>query len=124
MKRLGEMKSTPALQMADVVAWGRNRLAAGSHWETDLHYTTAVRACGSLQGIHRPIEAACLAGFHYREEGYAAIDRQKARQSLDIANPAEEFKKFDRLMREMMRVSRKQPQPRLVMEKEFKQKRR
>src|SRR5260370_21891260 len=47
------METTTALQMTDVVAWGRNRLASGSHWETDPHYPTAVRVCGSLQSIHR-----------------------------------------------------------------------
>jgi hypothetical protein len=97
------MKNIPALQMTDVVAWGRNRLTSGSHWETDLHYATAVRACGSLQGIHRPIDGQGLANFHYREEGYAAIDPQKRKSAS--ASRSEEFKKFDRMMRELMHKS-------------------
>lgn len=74
------MQTTPALQMTDMVAWGRNRLASGSHRKTDLHYPIAVRACGSLQSIHRPIDRDGLAKFSYREEGYAAIDPQRKRQ--------------------------------------------
>jgi len=97
-----EMQSTSALQLADVIAWGRNRLESGSHWQTDPHYTTAVRAAGSLQGIHRPCSESALAGFHYREEGYAAIDRQRIKQEQKMANASEEFKKFDRMMRELI----------------------
>jgi hypothetical protein len=103
------MERTPALQMTDVVAWGRNRLSAGSHWETDPHYATAVRACGSLQGIHRPIDAPGLATFHYREEGYAAIDPQKGK--TEMANRSEEFKKFDRMMRELMHSKKSSASP-------------
>src|SRR5258708_936594 len=65
-----EMQSTPALQIADVIAWGCNRIDSGSHWETDPHYTTAVRAFGCLQGIHRPCDAQALSLFKYREEVY------------------------------------------------------
>jgi hypothetical protein len=44
------MVETPPLQIADVVAWGRNRLTAGSHWESDPYYLTAVGAC-IYQGV-------------------------------------------------------------------------
>jgi len=97
------MQNAPALQMTDVVAWGRNRLAGGSHWKTDPHYATAARACGSLQGIHRPIEEQGLSTFNYREEGFAAIDPQ--RTNREMFNRSEEFKRFDRMMRQLMHKS-------------------
>lgn len=108
------MRHTPALQMTDVVAWGRNRLSGGSHWESDPHYATAVRACGSLQGIHRPINEQGLATFHYGEEGYAAIDPQRKNR---MADASEEFKKFDGMMRELMPTSHAESKIKLEMEK-------
>jgi len=98
------MEKTPALQITDVVAWGTNRLASGSHWETDPHYATAVRACRSLYSIHRPIDKNGLANFRYREEGYAAIDPQRKQREEAIARKyaSEEFKRFDKMMRELM----------------------
>ena len=104
------MEKTTALQITDMVAWGRNRLTAGSHWESDPHYVTAVRACGSLYSIHRPIDKDGLRGFHYREEGFAAIDPQrKQREEIDFRmNASEEFKRFDRMMQELMHTSHNQ----------------
>jgi hypothetical protein len=99
------MEQTPALQITDAVAWGHNRLGAGSHWETDPHYATAVRACRCLQGIDRPIDAQALENFQYREEGYAAIDPQRLKAEMN--NYSREFKKFDRTMRELMQKSRR-----------------
>jgi hypothetical protein len=81
-----DMKNTTPLQVTDVVAWGRNRLNAGSHWESDPHYATAVRACGSLYSIHRPVDKNGLLGFSYKEEGFAAIDPQ--RKAREIATGA------------------------------------
>jgi hypothetical protein len=101
------MEKTPALQMTDVVAWGRNRITGGSHWETDPHYATAVRACGSLYSIHRPIDKDGLRGFRYREEGFAAIDPQRKdrAEAMFRMHASEEFKRFDKMMRELMRTS-------------------
>jgi ribosomal protein L35 len=98
------METTPALQMTDVVAWGRNRLASGSHWETDPHYATAVRACGSLYSIYRPIDRKGLKAFQYTEEGYAAIDPQRNQRDAAMAKryASEEFKRFDGMMRHLM----------------------
>jgi hypothetical protein len=95
------MEKTPALQIADVIAWGRNRLASGSHWDVDPHYATAVRACGSLHSIHRPIDRNGLVNFHWQEEGYAAIDpqRKQREETIDKEYASEEFKKFDKMMR-------------------------
>lgn len=39
-----KMQSTPALQIADMVAWGCNRIDSGSHWKTDPHYIPATEA--------------------------------------------------------------------------------
>jgi hypothetical protein len=86
-----EMQHSPAIQMADVIAWGRNRLESGSHWETDPHYTTAVRAANTIRWIHRPWNEEALSKFVYREEGYAAIDPQRIvkekRWSRDASYP-------------------------------------
>ena len=71
------------------------------------------RACGALQGIHRPIEANGLAAFRYSEEGYAAIDRQRMKQAQNMTDASEEFKKFDRMMRELMHVEGQFP-PRIL----------
>jgi hypothetical protein len=104
------MEGTVALQIADVIAWGRNHLTAGSHWETDPHYATAVRACTSLQGKHFVIDKTVLAAHllgPLKEEGFAAIDPQrKAREEAEFKMQAsEEFKCFDKMMRELMHVS-------------------
>lgn len=99
-----EMQVTPALQIADVIAWGCYRIDSGSHWETDPHYITAKRAFGCLQGIHRPCDASALSKINYREEGYAAIDPQRKRQIGDTYNASEEFKKFDKMMRDILYV--------------------
>lgn len=102
------MEETPPLQITDVVAWGRNRLGAGSHWETDPHYATAVRACGSLHWVHRRIDKEGLRNFHWREEGYAAIDPQRKRREEAIARKhvSKEFKKFDQMMKKKLAEQR------------------
>jgi hypothetical protein len=107
------MEKTPPLQMTDVVAWGRNRLASGSHWETDPHYTTAVRACGTLFSIHRPIERDGLTNFHWREEGYAAVDpqRKQREEAMDRKYASDEFKRFDEMMRRLMHASYSEGKP-------------
>ena len=69
-------ETTPELQIADMIAWGWNRLLSGSHWETDQHYATAVRAANTLQGLYRFIDGNALATSSFREEGFAATNRQ------------------------------------------------
>jgi hypothetical protein len=100
------MEKTPPLQITDVAAWGRNRLAAGSHWDIDPHYATAVRACGSLYSVHRPIDKDGLKNFHWREEGYAAIDpqRKQREEAADKKFTSEEFKRFDQMMKRKLIV--------------------
>lgn len=68
--------STPELQMTDMIAWGRNRLMSGSHWETDQHYAIAVRAANTVQFLHRLADEKALAKSNYREEGFEALNRQ------------------------------------------------
>lgn len=97
-----EMQNSPAIQMTDVIAWGRNRMESGSHWETDPHYATAVRAATAISWVHRPWNDEALSKFVYREEGYAAIDPQRLKrvtQIYDMSQASEECKKFDRMMR-------------------------
>jgi hypothetical protein len=119
------MEKTPALQMVDMVAWGRNRLTAGSHWETDLHYATAVRACGSLYSIHRPIDKEGLMGFNYREEGYAAIDpqRKNREEAMKKKEASEEFQRFDKMMRELIHIPHPHIKAKLEEEKTAKKQR-
>src|SRR5260370_40585357 len=64
-----EMQNCPAIQMTDMIAWGRNRLESGSHWETDPHYTTAEQAANTIRWIHRLWNEQALFEFVYREEG-------------------------------------------------------
>jgi hypothetical protein len=97
-----DMEFSPALQMSDVIAWGRNRLECGSHWQTDPHYATAVRAANTIRWIHRRWDELPLSSFQYREEGYAAIDPQRARQAATMKPTTDEFKNFDRTMRALM----------------------
>ncbi len=113
------MENTPALQMSDVVAWGRNRLTAGSRRETDPHYATAMRACGSLHSIHRPIDKDGLRGFQYREEGFASIDpqRKSREEATHRMYASEEFRRFDKMMRELMRTSHADVKKKLDEEK-------
>lgn len=76
---------TPALQMADMIAWGRNRLTVAfsqseKPWRTDELYAVAVRAAGTVHGVHRPIDERALELATFPEEGFEAIDRQKKKQ--------------------------------------------
>ena len=117
-----EMQHSPAIQMADVIAWGRNRLESGSDWETDPHYATAVRAANTIRWIHRPWNEEALSKFMYREEGYAAIDpkRLKQKQVYKMSGTSEEFKRFDEMMRQLMRVSHDEVKKKLDEEKQAK----
>ncbi len=111
------MQYTTALQITDVLAWGRNRLSSGSHWETDSLYIPAVRACGSLKGFHIPLDRETLAkGDFSKEEGFAAINPQRNRGN----SMSEEFKRFDRMMREVMRASGKNVKQKIEDEKKNK----
>jgi hypothetical protein len=49
---------------------------SGSHWETDQHYATAVRAANTVQFLHRFADETALAKSNYREEGFEALNRQ------------------------------------------------
>jgi hypothetical protein len=98
------MEKTVALQITDVIAWGRNRLTAGSHWETDRHYPTAVRACASLHSKYSVIDKSVLATHllgPFKEEGFAAIDPQRARQEKEMTY-SQEFRRFDKMMQQLM----------------------
>jgi hypothetical protein len=99
-----EMEYSPALQMTDFIAWGRNRLESGSHWERDAHYATAVRAANTIRWAKTPIDERALSTVNFREEGYAAINPQRLRQEQNASALSDEFKKFDRMMRELMHV--------------------
>jgi hypothetical protein len=70
----------PALQMADMVAWGTNRLQAGSHWKTDSLYAIAQKTSSALPGIQRIIDERTLAKSTFPEEGYEAINPQRRKQ--------------------------------------------
>jgi hypothetical protein len=72
------VENTPALQMADVIAWGRNRLHSGSHWETDPHYTTVVRAANTIHWQFQLFDEHALATVDFKPDGYEAIDPQRS----------------------------------------------
>jgi hypothetical protein len=116
------MEHTTALQIVDVVAWGRNRLTAGSHWETDPHYAIAMRACTSLHSkyvvLDKDVLAKTLRG-PWKEEGFAAIDPQRIRQGKEMAY-SEEFKRFDKMMRELLHTPHAEIKAKLQKEHEAK----
>lgn len=68
-----------------------------------------MRACSSLHSIHRPIDKDGLRGFHWQEEGYAAIDPQRLKQEKH-AMVSEEFKRFDRMIQESTHTTHHQKQ--------------
>jgi hypothetical protein len=72
------MESTIPLQIADVVAWGRNRLGAGLTSERDgvNLYATAVNAAATLTGVHRQVDEKAPAESIFREEGAEMFNRQ------------------------------------------------
>jgi hypothetical protein len=119
------MERTTALQITDVIAWGRGRLTAGSHWETDPHHATAVRACTSLYSKYSVIDKTVLATHllgPLKEEGFAAIDPQRKKREEAMAKEyaSEEFKRFDKMMRELMHVPHAEIKKKLEEEKEAK----
>jgi hypothetical protein len=105
------MEKTPPLQMTDVVAWGKKSTRERLSLKDRPHYATAVRACESLYSIHRPIDKDGLANFHWREEGYAAIDpqRKQREEAMDRKKASEEFKRFEKMMRRLKEKAAKTP---------------
>src|SRR5437588_742726 len=94
------MEHSPAIQMADVIAWGRNRLQAGSHWETDPHYTTAVRAANTISWQYQVFDEHPLATVNFRPEGYEAIDPQRR----DFLNKRDsEYHKLERMIKKFLK---------------------
>ena len=70
------METTPQIQMADMIAWGRNRLSCGSLPNKDKFHEVAMRAANALHGIHRPVDEHALINGHWREEGFEKINTQ------------------------------------------------
>ena len=97
--------STPPLQMADVIAWGRNRLLSFRHhekpWEIDSHYATAVRATNTLQGVWKEVNEFALANVNWKDEGYDAINPQM-RQFLEQSRSEEH--RLDRLIKRLLKA--------------------
>jgi len=76
---------TPALQLADMVAWGRNRFStyrdlSTKPWETDKHYIVAHRCISTIAGIHREVGEAALSSSTFEEEGFELMNAQRKRQ--------------------------------------------
>jgi hypothetical protein len=79
-------EDTPALQMADLIAWGQNRLANGSSlasWETDPYYTRAVKARSTISGNVRTVGEKALSSSVFPDEGFDTINPQRRRQQRD-----------------------------------------
>ena len=99
------MEQTPGLQLADMVAWGRNRLLSYSHyekpWEIDPHYATAVRAANTLTWTWREVGERALSTMAFKDEGYDKFNPQRR----DFLNRRDsEFHKFERMVRRMLKA--------------------
>jgi hypothetical protein len=99
------MASTPPLQMADIIAWGRNRLLSFRHhekpWEIDPQYTTAVKATNTLQGLWNEVNEHALANINWKDEGYDAINPQRR---MFLARSRSEYHKFERLVQGLLKA--------------------
>ena len=60
---------TPALQMTDFIAWGRNRIASGSTWETDPLYSRAFKAYTTIAGDLRTVGEKALSSSIFPASG-------------------------------------------------------
>jgi hypothetical protein len=97
-----DMKSTPSLQMADIICWGFHRQGTYTHpepWLVDFdEYTTAVGAANAVRGTFIEVGEHALANDPFTEEGQALIELWNKRRPL-VANPSKEYIEFDRMMR-------------------------
>jgi hypothetical protein len=122
-----DMEDTTALQIADVIAWGRNRLESGSSALVDEYYPYAFRAAGGLYWNHLQFNEQRLMSSSFREEGAAAVHpqrlrwEQKIRQEFGLTTTSDEFKRFDEMMHTLMRVPHAEIKAALDAEKQAKQ---
>jgi hypothetical protein len=71
---------TPALQMADMVAWSRNRLASGSSFATDPSFGIALHGSRAIEGFNCILDREWLSRTPLPEEGFEATNPQKRKQ--------------------------------------------
>jgi hypothetical protein len=119
-----EMKKTPPLQIADMVCWGFHRQGTYTHpqpWVVDFeNYTIAVRASNAVRGEFREVGESALAHGTFREEGQALIELWTKKGVL-VPNPSEEYKRFDKTMRQLIHVPHSEIKAALEAEKQAKQ---
>jgi hypothetical protein len=103
-----EMKSTPSLQMADMICWGFHRQGTYTHpqpWLVDFdEYTTAVGASNAVRGTFIEVGEQTLANDPLLEEGQALIELWNKKRPL-VANPTKEYTDFDRMIRRLLHNS-------------------
>jgi hypothetical protein len=116
-----DMTRTIPLQMADLICWGHHRVATYEHprpWEIDHQgWVTAVGAKNVVRGQVTPLSDFQFKYGHFPEEGQALIELWNKRGRQSVTNPSEEFKKFDRMMRQLIHVPHQEIKAKLDAEK-------
>jgi len=75
------MENSCAVQMADMIAWGRTQLALGMHWKHE-HYVFAKRAADTIHGIYRKVDAKALSEANFKLEFSESLSRQFRSQRM------------------------------------------
>ena len=118
-----EMKSTPAMQIADFVCWGFHRQGTYQKPEPGTYdfnnYTIAVTTSNAIRGKFTEVGEQSLANSTFREEGQALIELWNQRR-LVVPNPSKEYIKFDRMMTKLLHVSHDELKAKLDNEKQDK----
>jgi hypothetical protein len=84
------MEITPALQMVDMIGWGRNRLAAtGTNWRADPLYPAALRSCSTIRFHHRIANEETLSSAAFPAEGVDRINPQRKKVRALLIRPYE-----------------------------------
>jgi hypothetical protein len=85
IKEIGSASAVdvPGLQIADMIAWGTNRLAAGSHWNSDPFYAMAVQSSSALPRLARTLDERTFSKSTFPEEGFERINPQRVKQMKD-----------------------------------------
>jgi hypothetical protein len=116
-----DAKKTPPMQMADFICWGHQRVSTYEHerpWEIDWQgWVTAVGAKNAVRGSVTPLGEFQLSRGHFKEEGQALVELWNRRGQILVTNPSEEYKRFDKMMKQLMYVSHDELKAKLDSEK-------
>jgi hypothetical protein len=74
-----EMKLTPPLQVADMIAWARNRVESNTPGDDFMKLAQRIIHC--IHGLHREVGAKAMANSVFREEGARAPKPKRGPQA-------------------------------------------